>query len=117
MDGDDSGEHQSETDSSSTTASLTTVNMASSSSNVKVVRPKRLTEKESLTTFEDWRNNLEFFLQQDKDFANLLKSNVTWSKASENRPHRGLDNADEERSLKQFLGVIASLSTPLLHNR
>ena len=49
-------------------------------SNVKVVRPKRLSEDETLTSFEDWRNNLEFFLQQDKDFNKLMKPDVAWEK-------------------------------------
>ena len=84
-------------------------------SNVKVVRPKRLSEDETLTSFEDWRNNLEFILQQDKDFNKLIKPDVAWKKTSEAVEHRGMTSDTEERILNQFLGVIASLSPPLLH--
>ena len=84
-------------------------------SSVKVTRPKRLTENETLTSFEDWRNNLEFFLRQDKDISNFLKSTATWNQSSSPGDHRGLDSDEEVINLKQFLGIIASLSPPLLH--
>ena len=85
-------------------------------SSIKIVRPKQLTESESLTSFEDWRNNLEFFLSQDKDVSKYLKSSVTWSKKSAGTDHRGFASADEAVALSQFLGIIASLSPPLLHD-
>ena len=84
-------------------------------SNVKIVRPKRLAENETLTSFEDWRNQLEFFLQQDKDFDVLLKPETSWNKTSDGVEHRGRSSEAEARSVNQFLGVIASLAPPLLH--
>ena len=51
-----------------------TFNMTSS---LKATRPDRLTENETLTSVEDWRNQLEFFLRQDKDLAEFLDPNCT----------------------------------------
>ena len=34
---------------------------------IKISKPHRLTEEETLTTFEDWKNNLIFYLRQDKE--------------------------------------------------
>ena len=39
-------------------------------------------QDESLTSFEDWRNNLMFYLNQDKDFKVFLKSDTVWKKDS-----------------------------------
>ena len=77
---------------------------------VKAIRPN-----ETLSTFEDWRNNLEFYLQQEKEFKGFLKAETEWRKTSEGSNFRGLESAEQVRSLNQFLGVIASLSPPLLH--
>ena len=66
-----------------------------STSNVKVVRPRRLTEEETLTTFADWKNNLEFFLQQGSDFQKFLKPDSAWSKRSDGTEHRGLTSDAE----------------------
>ena len=84
-------------------------------STVKAQRPTRLSEDETHTSFEDWRNNLIFYLNQDANFKSFLKSNKTWEKSSSTTAHRGLASADELSQLKNFLGVIASLSPPLLH--
>ena len=82
---------------------------------VKAVRPNRLTENETLTSFEDWRNQLEFFLGQDSSFKPFLKPSQKWKKVSAAATNRGLTSSDNLRSLQHFLGVIASLSPPLLH--
>ena len=36
---------------------------------VKAQRPVRLSEEETLTSFDDWKNNLIFYLNQEKTFA------------------------------------------------
>ena len=82
---------------------------------IKVQRPSRLTEDETLTSFEDWRNNLIFYLNQDKKFKPFLETNKVWKKTAEEVDHRGLTDATEHLNLINFLGVIASLSPPLLH--
>ena len=76
---------------------------------IKVQRPSCLTEDETLTSFEDWRNNLIFYLNQDKNFKPFLETNKVWKKTAEEVDHRGLTNATEHLNLINFLGVIASL--------
>ena len=82
---------------------------------IKVSRPTRLAEDESLTTFEDWKNNLIFYLSQDADFQLFLKSDTAWTVKSSTTEHRGLDSAAKCQKLEQFLGIIASLAPPLLY--
>ena len=82
---------------------------------IKVSRPTRLTEEETLTSFEDWKNNVLFYLNQDVNFQLFLKSSTSWTKRNVGTQHRGLASAAICQNLEQFLGVIASLSPPLLH--
>ena len=82
-------------------------------SSVKVQRPVRLSEDETLTSFEDWKNNLIFYLNQEKSFEPFLKADAKWTKSLDNDPDRGVKN--EVKSLSNFLGVIAGLAPPLLH--
>ena len=79
------------------------------------MRPSRLTENETLLTFEDWRNNLEFYFGQDKDFIKFLQTDASWNAVGDNANFRGLEDAESARHLNQFLEVIASLSPPRLH--
>ena len=82
---------------------------------LKVTRPNRLTNDETLTSFEDWKNNLTFYLNQDKEFAELQKE-TTWTKSSDADANRGRGDAASRQVLDRFLGVIASLSPPLLYH-
>ena len=82
---------------------------------LKVTRPNRLTNDETLTSFEDWKNNITFYLGQDKDFAILLKETERWTKVSDD-VHRGRTDAIGHATLNRFLGLIASLSPPLLYH-
>ena len=82
---------------------------------IKVSRPNRLSEEETLTTFEDWKHNVIFYLNQDKDFQPFLQSTATWKVKHDTSEHRGLDTAEKCQHLEHFLGVIASLAPPLLH--
>ena len=84
-------------------------------SSLKATRPDRLTENETLTSFEDWRNQLEFFLSQDKDLVEFLDPNCTWYKIAFKIANRGLESDAKLHHLKRFLGIIASLAPPLLH--
>ena len=84
-------------------------------SGVKAHRPNRLTEVETLTSFEDWKNNSIFYLSQEVTFRPFLQAGATWRKTSENVQFRGLADAVKVQSLSNFLGVIASISPPLLH--
>ena len=59
---------------------------------LKVTRPNRLTNDETLTSFEDWKNNLTFYLNQDKEFAELQKETM-WTKSSDADANRGRSDA------------------------
>ena len=83
---------------------------------LKVTRPNRLTNDETLTSFEDWKNNLKFYLSQDKDFAELLKETATWTKSSDADANRGRGDGASKQALDRFLGVIAGLAPPLLYH-
>ena len=66
---------------------------------IKVTRPNRLSEEETLTTFEDWKNNLIFYLNQGKDFQLFLKHG---------RLRIVMSSLEICLHLEQFLGVITS---------
>ena len=83
---------------------------------IKITRPGRLTDEETLTTFEDWKNNLNFYLSHEKSFKDFLKSETVWRKTSAGTENRGLASADKHQQLQHFLGVIAGLCPPLLYN-
>ena len=44
---------------------------------VKAQRPVRLSEEETLTAFEGWKNSLLFYLNQEKTFTAFLESDAT----------------------------------------
>ena len=72
---------------------------------IKVSRPARLTEDETLTSFEDWKNNVIFYLSQDTGFELFLKSSTSWKKKNDTTAHRGLETAAICQKLGQSLGV------------
>ena len=75
-----------------------------------------MTNDETLTSFEDWRNNVIFYLTQDKDFAGLLKETTKWTKVSDGDPNRGLASDAARQILDRFLDIIAGLDPPLLYH-
>ena len=83
---------------------------------MKAHRPKRLDENETLTSFEDWRNNLLFYLGQETKFALFLVPGISWGTAADSN-NRGLADATALRTLQNFLGVIASLAPPYCTER
>ena len=72
------------------------------STNVKAQRPTRLSEDETLTSFEDWKNNLIFYLNQEIAFIPFLKTDATWTKTSSSTSNRGLADEAALRSLENF---------------
>ena len=50
---------------------------------VKAQRPVGLSKDETLTSFDDWRNSLISYLNQEKTFADFLKADATWKKSSD----------------------------------
>ncbi len=51
-----------------------------------------LTKHETITTFNSWKQNLEYTLSLDKNFAPFLSADSTWLKRSNANPTRGLVN-------------------------
>lgn len=54
-----------------------------------------LTKQETITTFEAWRQNLQYILSLDKNFAPFLVDGFTWGKKSITVPLRGLHDDDD----------------------
>ena len=54
-----------------------------------------LTKNESITTFEAWRQNLQYSLSLDANFAPFLVADFTWQKKSSTAPQRGLTDDGE----------------------
>ena len=50
-----------------------------------------LTKNETITTFEAWRQNLQYFLSLDANFAPFLAHNFRWLKKSSTAPNIGLE--------------------------
>ena len=50
-----------------------------------------LTKNETITTFEAWRQNLQYSLSLDANFVPFLADNFTWLKKSSTAPNRGLE--------------------------
>ena len=59
-----------------------------------------LTKHESITSFQAWRQNLQYILSLDTNFACFLADNVTWLKKSPATPLRGLQ--DDGESVRAF---------------
>ena len=51
-----------------------------------------LTKQETITSFEPWRQNLQYILSLDRNFAGFLADGVTWLKKSPGSPRRGLQD-------------------------
>ena len=55
-----------------------------------------LTKNESITTFEAWRQNLQYSFSLDDNFTPFLADNFTWQKKSFTAPLRGLTTDEED---------------------
>ena len=54
-----------------------------------------LTKNETITSFEAWRQNLQYTLSLDANFASFLVNGFTWLKKTPATPLRGLTNDGE----------------------
>ena len=54
-----------------------------------------LTKQETITSFEAWRQNLQYILSLDRNFAGFLADGVTWLKKSPGSPRRGFQDDPE----------------------
>ena len=55
-----------------------------------------LTKNETITTFKAWRQNLQYSLSLDANFAPFLANNFMWLKKSSTTPYRGLEPDGED---------------------
>ena len=56
----------------------------------------QLTTEETINSFENWRQNLEYILSLDKNFEMFLAADCVWQKKSAANPNRGfLDDQDD----------------------
>ena len=84
-------------------------------------KPWRLCKQETLTSFEDWKAILEFWLKQDATFKPFLKKDSVWKKKKAD-VNRGLvakdDKSAAERAedLEQMLGYVASYCPVIKRN-
>lgn len=88
-----------------------------------------LTKNESSTSFEAWRQNLQYSLSLDANFAPFLADTFTWQKKSPTVPNRGLTSdgeavpearrrtaAQKNVHLELMLGQIANFFPVISHN-
>ena len=83
-------------------------------------KPWRLTQEETITSFENWRGVMEYHLGNDTNFAPYLEPNVVWSKYhATKKPTRGLVDdvgqaankktaVQKNRILEQMLCFVAT---------
>ena len=55
-----------------------------------------LTKNETITTFEAWRQNLQYSLSLGTNFAPFLVDNFSWMKKASTSPQRGLTSDGED---------------------
>ena len=55
-----------------------------------------LTKQETITSFEAWRQNLQYTLSLDSNFATFLLEDSTWLRKTSATPLRGLENDGED---------------------
>ena len=55
-----------------------------------------LTKQETITSFEAWRQNLQYTLSLDPNFATFLLDNTTWLRKTPTSQLRGLENDGED---------------------
>ncbi|XP_043188973.1 uncharacterized protein LOC122363584 [Amphibalanus amphitrite] len=64
-----------------------------------------LTRHETITSFENWRQNLECTLSLDPNFSKFLERSVTWTKKTADNPLRGF--TDDSDSVPESLRLTA----------
>ena len=64
-------------------------------SNIRAPKQWSLTKQETITSFESWRQNLQYTLALDKNFAGFLVDGLTWLKKTSGAPLRGFTDDNE----------------------
>ena len=62
-----------------------------------------LTENETITTYESWRQNLLYHLSLDKNFASYLADGEQWEKKTSANPYHGLADDDDNIPVRNRL--------------
>ena len=91
---------------------------------VRAPKQKQLTEDETITSFESWRQNLRYVLSLDPSFTDFLAEGTQWAPQSRRDPLRGfVDDGDDVAirvrrtarqkviALEMMLGQIANWCT------
>ncbi len=89
----------------------------------------QLTTNETITSFENWKQNLVYILSLDHNFALFLEDGYMWQKKSATNPNRGLqsDGEDVPRAIRRtaaqknaqlelMLGQIANYCSVISRN-
>ena len=89
--------------------------------NARAPKQWTLTKNETINTFENWKQNLEYTLSLDPNFTPFLEPGTTWLKRTNAVPLRGFQDDGEEvpqlhrktaavkvRHLEMMLGQIAN---------
>ena len=71
-----------------------------------------LKPSETLTSFENWRQNLQYILALDPNFATFLSDCVTWKKKDKSTPHRGF--TDDASTVPEGVRKTAAQKAALL---
>ena len=49
---------------------------------LRAPKPEKLKEEETLSSFESWKGNLEYYLALDENFAEFLDEDFVWEPKS-----------------------------------
>ena len=79
-------------------------------STTKVQAPRKLTEEETLDTFEDWWFQVECYYSRDPKFADFFDNkNIKWKSRSD--VNRGLRKAEDASNLNTLLRALATYTS------
>ena len=79
-------------------------------STTKVQAPRKLTEEETLDTFEDWWFQVECYYSRDPKFADFFDNkNIKWKSRTD--VHRGLSKQEDANSLNTLLRALATYTS------
>ena len=71
-----------------------------------------LKPSETLTSFENWHQNLQYILALDPNFATFLSDGVTWKRKDKSTPHRGF--TDDASTVPESVRKTAAQKATLL---
>ena len=88
-----------------------------------------LTKTETVNSFENWKQNLQYILSLDTNFSLFIDPSVTWLKKTKSNPNRGFTDDGENVSetkrktaiqkvtqLEMMLGQIANYCPVISRN-